>query len=79
MRRWMKTLRQSWITIWSFFKQIKQKTADERTAVALLQEISKDRRMEEMREEREAKNNILATEKQKKFMENLGIKYPKAL
>jgi hypothetical protein len=62
-------------------EQIKQKTGDERTAVSLLQEVSKDRRSAEIREERETKNNDTqdsqpATEKQKQFMKKLGIKFP---
>jgi hypothetical protein len=62
-------------------EQIKQKTNDERTAVALLQEVSKDRRSAEIREERETKNGDTvdsqpATEKQKQFMKKLGIKFP---
>jgi hypothetical protein len=62
-------------------EQIKQKTTDERTAVSLLQEVSKDRRSAEIREERETKNNGAsdnepATEKQKQFMKKLGIKFP---
>ena len=62
-------------------EQIKQKTGDERTAVSLLQEVSKDRRSAEIREERETKNNGAsdnepATEKQKQFMKKLGIKFP---
>jgi hypothetical protein len=67
-------------------EQIKQKTTDERTAVSLLQEVSKGRRSAEIREEREAKksegkkgeakNNEPATEKQKQFMKKLGIEYP---
>ena len=62
-------------------EQIKQKTTDERTAVSLLQEVSKDRRSAEIREERETKNNDTkdsqpATEKQKQFMKKLGIKFP---
>lgn len=57
-------------------EQIKQKTDDERTAVSLLQEVSKDRRMEAIRDEREAKNSMPATEKQKKFMKKLGIDFP---
>jgi hypothetical protein len=57
--------------------EIKSKISDDRTAVSLLQEISKDRRMDEIREERESRNREPATEKQKKFMESLGIKYPK--
>lgn len=62
-------------------EQIKQKTTDERTAVSLLQEVSKDRRSAEIREERETKNSDTndsetATEKQKQFMKKLGIKFP---
>jgi len=65
-------------------EQIKQKTGDERTAVSLLQEVSKDRRSAEIREERETKNNGTsdnepATEKQKQFMKKLGIKFPAAV
>ena len=62
-------------------EQIKQKTTDERTAVALLQEVSKDRRSAEIREERETKgsdnsNGQPATEKQKQYMKKLGIRFP---
>ena len=60
-------------------EQIKGKTDDERTAVSLLQEVSKDRRMEAIRDEREAKNNMPATEKQKKFMKKLGIDFPETV
>ena len=57
-------------------EQIKQKTQDERTAVALLQEVSKDRRSAEIREERGVEQNQPATDKQKNFMKKLGIKFP---
>jgi len=62
-------------------EQIKQRTTDERTAVSLLQEVSKDRRSAEIREEREARssdtnNSEPATEKQKQYMKKLGIKFP---
>ena len=56
--------------------QIKQKTEDERTAVSLLQEISKDRRTAEIREERGVEQSQPATDKQKNFMKKLGIKFP---
>ena len=58
------------------FEELKQKTNDERTALTLLQEVSKDRRMEEIREEREVKNSEPATTKQLKFMKKLGIDVP---
>jgi len=57
-------------------EQIKQKTTDERTAVSILQEISKDRRSVEIREERQAKNAEPATAKQKQFMKKLSIQFP---
>jgi hypothetical protein len=56
-------------------EEISEKT-DEKTAVALLQEISKDRRMEKIREEQGFKNGDQpATDKQKKFMTKLGIEF----
>lgn len=58
------------------FEQIKEKSGSETVALTLLQELAKDRRMEEMRE---ANNNQPATEKQKKFMDDLGINYPKTV
>ena len=59
--------------------EIRKKTDDERTAVSLLQEVSKDRRMEEMRQEKEAKNSVPATDRQKKFMKKLGIDFPETV
>jgi hypothetical protein len=61
------------------FQQLKEKASSETVALTLLQELAKDRRMEEMREEKEAKNNKPATSKQKRFMDDLGIKYPKGV
>lgn len=56
--------------------EISEKTDDESTAVALLREISKDRRMEQIREEQGFKNgDTPATDKQKKFMDDLGIEF----
>jgi len=58
-------------------EQIKQSVEESSVAIALLSEIRKDQRMEEIKEEREARNNEPATPKQRKFMDDLGIKYPK--
>jgi len=58
------------------FEELKQKTGDEKTALSLLQEVSKDRRMEEIREERENKNSEPATTRQLMFMKKLGIEVP---
>ena len=56
--------------------EISEKTDDAKTALALLQEISKDRRMEQIREEQGFKNvDEPASEKQKKFMTDLGIEF----
>jgi len=35
--------------------------------------------MQEIRQEREANDNQPATEKQKRFMDDLGIRYPKTV
>jgi hypothetical protein len=59
--------------------EINEKTQNEATAVALLHEVCKDQRMERMIEERQAKNNEPATAKQRKFMDKLGIQYPKTI
>jgi carbamoylphosphate synthase large subunit len=59
------------------FDVIKQKVSDEQTASILLQEICKDKRSAEMRQERESKNDNAVTDRQKEFMKKLGIKLPK--
>jgi len=58
------------------FQEIRGKVDDERTALTLLQEVSKDRRMEQIREEREMKNGEPATTRQLQFMKKLGIEIP---
>ena len=60
-------------------QEIRQRTDDSRVATVLLSEICKDRRMQEIRQEREANDNQPATEKQKRFMDDLGIRYPKTV
>ncbi len=61
------------------FQDIRRKTSDDKIALALLQEVSKDRRSDEIKQEKELRNNQPATEKQRKFMDSLGIKYPKSV
>jgi hypothetical protein len=61
------------------FNEIKKKTDDSTVAIALLSEICKDRRMQEIKEQKEANNNESATERQKRFMKNLGIKIPQGV
>ena len=59
------------------FEAIKQKAGDDHVALALLQEICKDRRSDEIRQERKGKDDNAVTERQKQFMKELGIKFPK--
>jgi len=59
--------------------KIQEKTQDERVATVLLTEISKDIRMERIRQEREANNGDPATDKQRKFMRKLGIDFPETV
>ncbi|KXB05741.1 hypothetical protein AKJ49_00195 [candidate division MSBL1 archaeon SCGC-AAA382A03] len=46
-----------------------------RVSLTILQELAKDRRMRTMREEREKTKVEPATEKQKQYMDDLGIVY----
>ena len=55
-------------------ERIKTKVKDEQTAVIILTEISKDRRMEEMKQQRgELRSNGQASEKQLAYLKKLGI------
>ena len=56
------------------FQEIKSRVGDEILARAILSEVSKDRRMEQIREEREMRNGEPATTRQLQFMKELGIK-----
>jgi len=58
------------------FEEISKKIENENVAVTLLTEISKDRRAEQMRNERQTKDNDAVTFKQKKCMQSLGIDFP---
>jgi hypothetical protein len=56
------------------YNAIKAKTSgDDRLALTVLQEVTKDRRMDEMREEREQRNGEPATPKQLQFLKKLGV------
>ena len=56
---------------------ISDKVEDGRVAMAILQEISKDRRMEEIKAERETRNGeAAATARQLAFLEKLGVDVP---
>ena len=59
------------------FQKLKQETGSDSVALALTQEIAKDDRTNQKQEQLNLKNNEPATFKQRKLMDNLGIKYPK--
>jgi len=59
------------------FEEIKNRTnGDEILARTVLQEAAKDRRMDEMREERRERNGEAATTKQLEYLKRLGVDYP---
>lgn len=60
----------------ALFDEIRKRTSDDRVAQAILVEVAKDRRMDEMKEEREAGNSEPATAKQLQFMRELYVEFP---
>lgn len=56
--------------------QIRPKVESEEAAVAVLHEACKDRRSESFRKDEKKPRNNLATEKQKRLMDDKGIRYP---
>ncbi len=61
------------------FDQIRERTESDEVAIAILQEIGKDHRSSQVREEKSQKVSEPATEKQKRFMKRLGIEFPKLI
>ena len=61
------------------FEQIKGKVNDEIVARTILTEVSKDRRMEQIREERGMRNDDAATTRQLKLMKKLGMDIPEGI
>ena len=58
------------------YDEIREKTESDSAAVAILQEMGKDRRSAQIREEKTTVNHEPATEKQKRFMKRLGMNIP---
>jgi hypothetical protein len=58
------------------YSEISKTIESEAVALAILTEISKDRRAEQMRKDRDIKNGDAVTFKQKRCMQNLGIDFP---
>ena len=56
--------------------EISEKTESDSIAVAILHEMSKDRRTQQMRNERQAASSNGATGKQKRLMKQLGLEFP---
>ena len=55
--------------------KLRTRTGDENSAVALIREIAKDRRTEEIKKERQRFNGEPATDRQKEKLKKLGVKY----
>lgn len=60
-------------------EEIKSRTSDERISAGLLGEIAKDKRMEQIRQERNFNGDLPATEKQISFLKNLDATIPENL
>ena len=59
------------------YQEIKRKCdGDDILARAVMQEVTKDRRMDEMREERRERNGEPATTRQLEYLRNLSVEVP---
>ena len=61
------------------FNKIFDKTRDDKVSIAILVEIAKDKRMDQIRQDKEKNGNLPATEKQLLFLEKLGAVIPEEL
>jgi len=65
------------------FDEISEKADNDNVAVAIFQEMCKDRRVEQMKQERNGnggqKKDELASEKQKNFMKKLNLEFPEGI
>ena len=60
----------------ALFSAISEKIGNDAVAVAILQEVSKDRRSQQIQGERSEKDNRPATGKQKGYLRKLGLEFP---
>jgi hypothetical protein len=58
------------------FNEIFAKTRDDKVSMAILVEIAKDIRVEQMKEDKSFNGDLPATDKQKSFLEKLGAVIP---
>lgn len=56
-------------------KDLQSRTGDLNSAIVIMREVSKDLRMDRMDAEKTAKGNLPASEKQRLFMEKLGVEF----
>jgi len=56
-----------------------EKTNNDAVAIAIMQEVSKDRRSQQMQGERAEKDDRPATAKQKGYLRKLGIGFPESI
>ncbi|HBG60702.1 MAG: hypothetical protein A2Y10_13120 [Planctomycetes bacterium GWF2_41_51] len=69
----MKTeIKKSIIQYVELYEAIQEKTSNDDVAIAILQEIGKDKRSKIIAE---AKDDELATEKQKNYLKDLGVEF----
>ena len=61
------------------YDEIREKTESDEAAVAIFQEMGKDKRSNRIREERSSVQHKPATEKQKRLMRKLGMNFPDGL
>ena len=57
-------------------ENIRRRVGDDHLAIAVLQEVAKDSRMEQIRAERAGNNSEPATEGQIQFLKKLGVSIP---
>jgi len=60
----------------ALFSAISEKIDNDAVAIAILQEVSKDRRSQQMQGERTEKDGRPATAKQKDYLRKLGVTFP---
>ena len=58
------------------FNEIFAKTRDDKVSMAILVEVAKDIRVEQMKEEKSVNGDLPATDRQKSFLEKLGAVIP---
>jgi hypothetical protein len=58
------------------YDKVRARTGDDRSALAILQEMNKDKRMAQIRAERNGNGDQPATDRQKGYLKKLGVEVP---